>query len=384
MAQANKSEKQSGDATPTVAASAPHNLNPVLDLSAITSMVEATVLKKMTKALNDAVNGLPTPLTEIEVLRLIESTEIDLSALASKKDMAAAVEKMAASEDMEILLDSKADAAVIEEVQAAITANASEIDGVKKALALKVNSEEFAAFAQAAAKKAGITAAEAKALIEEMARSGAFATTVANQALNQLLEDPTAGKRSEAGERFDSHIGGMIDARGAELTTRLDKAVSDFDEVGEALPGFFSKMREEEKGELQSRYALHRLREPGVGFFAFASEVGLGVHNWYMRPVGSLVRVPVTYALLLGGTTLLSSTLLANQSWAQHWLFRFGLPAVLTIANELIAWKVRSSYYDGYGYEPQGPALRKEDRKRIKEARKEAREAKKIEAKAKA
>ncbi len=103
-----------------------------------------------------------------------------------------------------------------------------------------------------------------------------------------------------------------------------------------------TRMRNELEEQLG---ALDVRKHPGTGFTAMFREIGSDFTWLYTRPVGSWKRVSLTFVLAFSLTSVLSHTLLARFSWAQHWAWRYGVPALLTVANEFIAWRVRTAIY---------------------------------------
>lgn len=327
MATGTQTKKATGSkpATPTP--------NPMMQ--AMSDALEKSITTKMMAAIKDATKGKTATPTQIQ--QMIDDSDIDTSSLVTTDAFEAA-----------------------------------KVD-INAAFETKVSQDDFDAFVTTVSAKTGLDKTEVELIVEDMLGSGQFKAMVGQQVLDDLLTEPTDGSDPSVGYKaFEGRIGGILEDQLEDLAP----------EIGEMISATVTAGVASTREEMIGRYALHRVDEPGTGGLAFGREAGLAVRNWYLRPVGSLVRVPLTYAIAFGGVSLLSATLLANQAWAQHWLFRFGVPAILTIANEIIAWRVRAAFYGDR--EPTGPEERKAERKSRKAGRKAERAAKKAEAEAKA
>lgn len=355
------SKQQGAKPTPKT----PTPVNPVLDLTALADSVETSVTKKVMGGLRSAIKDMPKGLTSDEV-RAIADKAIN----EADEDIAKALAEVQTTV-------SKVDADTVE----AFATVQQQAEEMKTLVSSLPTGEDFEAFKASMAKKLGLPKAEIEKMIEAATKSGEFRAAVGQSVCDELLDEDESSE-SENKKRLDEKLvkvqrRARKDAVKEMRAEIVDAKGSMLEFASEALSSKEVEILKEIEQLNRNRFALYKIDEPGVGFGAFAREFGLMTRNVYLHPVGSVPRVLITFGIAFGGVTLLSATLLANQAWAQHWAFKWGVPALVTVVNEFIAWRVRAVYFvelDENGvlqdFEPTGPAIRSAERKANKAGRK--------------
>jgi len=326
---------------------------PVLDLQKL----EDAITVKVMAAVKDHQAANPV-LTETRVEQIIASSPVDMTDIDAKVD---------------VLQKKAADA---EDVAKKAT---DDLAKVQAAMATKISRPELEGFVEAKSDEWGMSVQDTRDLVQGILQRSDTISSLTGSVSEEMLREVKDGEDApDAQKRLNAYIAAKTNA--AEVEQKLD-------ELEHAREYLISEEGQADMSQLlaemmRSRYAMHRIDEPGVGFGAAFRRAGLGIRNVYLEPVGHLPRIGITYGVAFLGVSLVSSTVLANQAWAQHWVFRFSLPLVAVAVNEIIAWRVRAAYYGDDV--PEGPQLRaaerkerKAERKAEKEAKKEARKAKK-------